>query len=245
MLKNSLQIANQFKIKVLIEPDLTLHNVWTVESSIVKSKHGPKGFLMSNGSKYKFLSRQYVQVSRSKESRWKGRREVFVSPSDNPCLDNSSNMEVECKHHITVWIFTYLSPSIHLPKPTLPYTDFPYHFFYHCAAPASFSKSHLLKIAQGLPVTFLLRRTLYLLPTWNCCCISIRFIPLLNLSLCVHYVALLVFHCMEQSGCASICRPLLPNSIVCTFVTATDYNGCTVHAMIKLLSHPNRCLTSL
>lgn len=111
-----------------------------------------------------------------------------------------------------------LHPSTRL-NPPLPYTDFPYHFFY--------SKSHILKIAQGLPVTFLLRRMLYLLPTWNYCCISIRFIPLLNLSLCVHYVALLVFHCMEQSGCASICRPLLQNSIVCTFVSATDYNGCT------------------
>lgn len=121
-------------------------------------------------------------------------------------------MEVECKHHITVWISVYLSASTH-PSTTPALTYFLYRFLHHCV----YYKSHLLKkITRPLSVTFLLRRTLYLLLMWNSCCISIRFIPPLNLFLCAHSLCRSASFALYETIRLYInMQTFTPHSIIC------------------------------
>lgn len=73
----------------------------------------------------------------------------------------------------------------------------------------------------------LLRGTFDSLLMWDCCCISIRFVPPMNL----------VFHRMQQSGCTSICTPCAPDSVACVYVTA-DHNGRTFQGKAAHSSKP-------
>lgn len=144
-------------------------------------------------------------------------------------------MEVECKHHITVWISTYLSPvhpsalTHHSAFPTLTY--FHYCHLYHCA----FSKSCLLKEASlYFPHTHFSSGEHYIC-SW--CGTAVAFLsgllfPWIFFSVPIHYVAPLVFHCMKQAGCTSICRPLLKTvryALSSVLQTIMD-----VHAKVKL-----------
>lgn len=91
----------------------------------VKSTLAPESFLVTATGVNPFVCCSLSTTCKCREVRgWDeggGGREGFVSPSDNPCIDkDSSNMQVEHKHHITVWNSSYLSPSIHLPSPTAP-----------------------------------------------------------------------------------------------------------------------------
>lgn len=140
-------------------------------------------------------------------------------------------MEVERKHLLTVWVLSYLSPSIHPPRPGAPPS--PLFLFIASSIAAHSSKSQLLTKSDA---PFAPTKTFYLPPTWNCFRISFSFffsVLFFWVSALIYHAAPLVFHFMEQRGC----RPPPP-----TPLSATDRNGRTCRGKAAQLSSPASCV---
>lgn len=140
-------------------------------------------------------------------------------------------MEVERKHLLTVWVLSYLSPSIHLPRPSVPPS--PLFLFIASSIAARSSKSQLLTKSDGpLAPT----KTFYLPPrcgTAFAFLLAFLFFFLFSVLALLYYVAPLVFHFVEQRGCTA--PPPTP-------LSATDRNGRTCRGKAAQLSDPASCI---